>query len=138
MPQRRRARLLPYFVFQRSVEKGQRVKSRQLQWSTKETAPSPAVLPSFPSRCAFDLYTPHFYAEEFVSALLDEFGGTQANVPSRLQTLPNTGLLARRKEGLQVFCSIAGPSTYKLRGLVCGSVGKQLAKQADEFVPTAA
>jgi ArsR family transcriptional regulator len=63
--------------------------------------------------------------------------GTQANVSSRLQTLANAGILARKKEGLQVFYSIADPSTYKLCDLVCGSIEKQLAKQADAFAPTA-
>jgi ArsR family transcriptional regulator len=74
-----------------------------------------------------------FTAEKSVSALVRETGGTQANVSRHLQTLASAGILTRRKEGLQVFYSIADPSIYRLCDLVCGSIEKQLAKQADAF-----
>lgn len=74
-----------------------------------------------------------FDAEKSVNALVEEVGGTQANVSRHLQTLANAGILARRKDGLQVFYSIADSSTYKLCDLVCGSIEKQLAKQAGAF-----
>lgn len=74
-----------------------------------------------------------FDAEKNVNTLAGQTGGTQANVSRHLQTLANAHILARRKEGLQVFYSIADPSIYKLCNLVCGSIEKQLTKQAGAF-----
>lgn len=74
-----------------------------------------------------------FDGEKSVNALVEETGGTQANVSRHLQTLAHAHILGRRKEGLQVFYSILDPSIYKLCELVCGSIEKQLAKQTDAF-----
>jgi DNA-binding transcriptional ArsR family regulator len=74
-----------------------------------------------------------FAGEKNVNALVDATGGTQANVSRHLQTLTQAHVLARRKEGLQVFYSIADPSIFKLCDLVCGSLEKQLTKQAGVF-----
>lgn len=74
-----------------------------------------------------------FAGEKNVNALVEETGGTQANVSRHLQTLTQAHVLARRKEGLQVFYSIADPSIAKLCELVCGSLEKQLVKQAGVF-----
>jgi len=77
-----------------------------------------------------------FDGEKTVNALVEETGGTQANVSRHLQTLAHAHILARRKEGLQVFYSIADPSIFKLCELVCGSLEKSLAKQAGVFSAT--
>jgi len=74
-----------------------------------------------------------FDGEKPVNSLVDDTGGTQANVSRHLQTLADAGLLARRKEGLQVFYSIADPSIFQLCELVCGSLEKQHAQQANVF-----
>ena len=74
-----------------------------------------------------------FDGEKSVNALVDLTGGTQANVSRHLQTLTQANILARRKQGLQVFYSIADPSIFKLCDLVCGSLEKQIAKQAEAF-----
>ena len=74
-----------------------------------------------------------FEGEKNVNALVRLTGGTQANVSRHLQTLTQAGVLARRKEGLQVFYSIAYPSIFQLCELVCGSLEKQLAQEADAF-----
>lgn len=74
-----------------------------------------------------------FVGEKNVNTLVEETGGTQANVSRHLQTLMQAHLLSRRKEGLQVFYAIADPSIYKLCELVCGSLEKQLTKQAQAF-----
>lgn len=74
-----------------------------------------------------------FDGEKNVNALVEETGGTQANVSRHLQTLTQAHVLSRRKEGLQVFYAIADPSIYKLCELVCGSLEKQFAKQAQVF-----
>jgi DNA-binding transcriptional ArsR family regulator len=65
-----------------------------------------------------------------VHALVGETGGTQPNVSRHLQTLTQAGVLARRREGAQVFYSIADPSVAELCELVCGSLEKQFAQQA--------
>lgn len=74
-----------------------------------------------------------FAGEKPVNALVEITQGTQANVSRHLQTLADAGLLARRKEGLQVFYSIADPSIFPLCELVCGSLEKQHAQRADAF-----
>ena len=74
-----------------------------------------------------------FDGEKNVNALVTATGGTQANISRHLQTLTQAHILARRKEGLQVFYSISDPSIFRLCELVCGSLEKQLTKQAGVF-----
>ena len=74
-----------------------------------------------------------FAGEMNVNALVEATGGTQANISRHLQTLTQAHVLARRKEGLQVFYAIADPSIFKLCELVCGSLEKQFTKNADAF-----
>ena len=74
-----------------------------------------------------------FEGEKNVNALVELTGGTQANVSRHLQTLTHAHILLRRKEGLQVFYSIADPSIFQLCELVCSSLEKQLEKQANVF-----
>jgi len=76
-----------------------------------------------------------FEGEKNVNTLVELTGGTQANISRHLQTLTHAHLLSRRKEGLQVFYAIADPSIFQLCELVCGSLEKQLAKQAGVFGP---
>ncbi|MBI5382426.1 MAG: helix-turn-helix transcriptional regulator [Opitutae bacterium] len=73
--------------------------------------------------------------EKPVNALVELTGGTQANVSRHLQTLTEAHLLKRRKEGLQVFYAVADPSIFQLCELVCGSLEKRLAQQAEAFEP---
>lgn len=74
-----------------------------------------------------------FEGEKSVNALVEETGGTQANVSRHLQHLSQAGILARRKQGLQVFYSIADPTIYDLCELVCGSLEKRADQQAAVF-----
>jgi len=74
-----------------------------------------------------------FDGEKNVSELVVASGGTQANVSRHLQTLTAAHILARRKAGLQVFYRISDPTIVKLCELVCGSLEKQLARQASHF-----
>jgi ArsR family transcriptional regulator len=74
-----------------------------------------------------------FEGEKSVNELVALTGGTQANVSRHLQTLTQAHLLARRKQGLQVFYAIADQSIFQLCALVCGSLEKQLSRQADVF-----
>ena len=74
-----------------------------------------------------------FAGEKSVGELVEATAGTQANVSRHLQALTRAHLLARRKDGAQVFYSIADPTIYKLCELVCGSLEKSLTKQASSF-----
>ena len=74
-----------------------------------------------------------FAGEKNVNELVALTGGTQANVSRHLQTLTQAHMLARRKAGLQVFYTIADPSIFPLCELVCGSLEKQLSRQAEVF-----
>ncbi len=78
-----------------------------------------------------------FSGEKTVGALVAASGGTQTNVSRHLQTLTQAHILARRREGLHVFYSIADPSIFKLCELVCGSLEKQFTKQAGAFATSA-
>ena len=74
-----------------------------------------------------------FGAEKSVNTLAGETGGSQPNISRHLQALAHAGVLARRREGPQVLYSIADPAIYKLCDLVCGSIEKQLSRQAGAF-----
>ncbi len=71
-----------------------------------------------------------FDGEKNVTELVAATDGTQANISRHLQTLVGAHVLARRKEGLQVFYWIADPTIPKLCELVCGSLQKTLTAQA--------
>ena len=74
-----------------------------------------------------------FIGEMNVNALVEETGGTQANISRHLQTLTQAHMLSRRKEGLQVYYAISDPSIYKLCELVCGSLEKQFTRHAESL-----
>ena len=74
-----------------------------------------------------------FAGEKNVTDLVAATDGTQANISRHLQTLTAAHILSRRKEGLQVFYRISDPTIPKLCELMCGSLEKQLAKQAGHF-----
>lgn len=74
-----------------------------------------------------------FAGEKSVGELVAATGGTQANISRHLQTLTAAHVLGRRKEGLQVFYRVVDPTIPKLCDLVCGSLEKTLAQQAEAF-----
>jgi ArsR family transcriptional regulator len=74
-----------------------------------------------------------FAGEKNVTELVEATQGTQANVSRHLQTLIAAHILARRKEGLQVYYRVSDPSVSKLCQLVCGSLEKALLQQAGSF-----
>lgn len=71
--------------------------------------------------------------ERNVTELVKATGATQANVSRHLQTLTEAGILARRKEGLNVYYYIADPGIFNLCEQVCGSIQKRLGAQARAF-----
>lgn len=74
-----------------------------------------------------------FDGERNVTDLVAATEGTQANVSRHLQTLVGAHILARRKEGLQVFYRIFDPTIPKLCELVCGQLATTLTRQAAHF-----
>ncbi len=76
-----------------------------------------------------------FDGEKNVTELVELTGGTQANISRHLQTLTAAHVLARRKEGLQVFYRISDPTIPKLCELVCGSLEKSLSRQIGHLAP---
>ena len=76
-----------------------------------------------------------FDGERNVTDLVAATSGTQANVSRHLQTLVGAHILARRKEGLQVFYRISDPTIPKLCELVCGRLATTLSRQVAHFEP---
>jgi len=74
-----------------------------------------------------------FWGERAVNDLVGITGGTQANISRHLQTLAESGLVTRRKEGLQVFYAIADPSIFELCELVCGSLEEDATRRTRAF-----
>ena len=68
--------------------------------------------------------------EKTVGALTATTGLTQTNVSRHLQTLAAVGLLARRKEGLSVYYSVAEPSIFEFCSVMCRGLQKHLTSQA--------
>jgi ArsR family transcriptional regulator len=68
--------------------------------------------------------------EQNVTALVEAVTTSHANVSKHLKILREAGLVARRKEGLQVFYTLDDPVVQKLCELVCESL-------LDEFEPEA-
>ena len=74
-----------------------------------------------------------FEGEKNVTQLVEITGGTQTNVSRHLQTLTTAHILARRREGAQVFYRIGDPTIPKLCQLVCNGLEKTLSKQVGHF-----
>ena len=65
-------------------------------------------------------------AEMSVSDLVAATNAGQANVSKHLGILLDSGLVARRKAGLNVFYRVADPSVFDMCEAVCSSVGRRL------------
>ena len=74
--------------------------------------------------------------EQCVGDLVESTSLTQANVSRHLGALVQSGILARRKAGLQVFYRVADPGIFEMCDHVCGSLAKRLAAQAG-VIPSA-
>jgi DNA-binding transcriptional ArsR family regulator len=60
--------------------------------------------------------------ERNVTQVVEETGRNQANVSKHLKMLAEVGLVARRKEGLQVFYALDDPLVERLCKLVCETI----------------
>jgi ArsR family transcriptional regulator len=68
--------------------------------------------------------------ERTVGDLVEALDATQANVSKHLGVLTASGLLARRKEGLNAYYSIADPMIFNMCEMVCGSLKQHHDKRA--------
>jgi DNA-binding transcriptional ArsR family regulator len=69
--------------------------------------------------------------EKNVGALVEELGSSQPNLSQHLATLYRAGILAKRREGNQVWYSVCNPKAVSL----CRAVCTQIAIEFDD--PTA-
>lgn len=67
--------------------------------------------------------------EMSVTEIVEATGAGQANISKHLGLLLDAGLVARRKEGLNVFYRVADESIFDLCETVCESLGERLAAQ---------
>jgi len=66
--------------------------------------------------------------EATVQELTEAVTASQQNVSKHLAVLHDAGIVARRKEGTQVFYRVLDPGVFELCETVCGSVQRQVAE----------
>ncbi len=62
-------------------------------------------------------------------SVVEETGRNQANISKHLKMLAEAGLVARRKEGLQVFYRLEDPLVERLCRLVCDTIVQDAEEQ---------
>ena len=75
-----------------------------------------------------------FRSEASVGEILDEVGGTQANVSKHLSVLHASALVGRRKNGTRTVYRIADPTLLKICSIVCDGVERQVQGKADAIL----
>lgn len=75
------------------------------------------------------------HGEKNVSELLTEIDTTQPNMSQHLSTLYRTGVLAKRRDGTQIFYRLQSERVAALCRAVCTQVAIELDEQSD--LPTA-
>jgi DNA-binding transcriptional ArsR family regulator len=76
-------------------------------------------------------------SERTVSDVMQSVGGTQTNVSRHLASMHRAGILARRKEGTQVFYSIADQTAVELCRSVCVHLAARLEEErVKEKIPS--
>ncbi|WP_439627694.1 ArsR/SmtB family transcription factor [Gemmata sp.] len=73
--------------------------------------------------------------EQNVTALAGATKTTAANVSKHLRLLREAGLVARRKDGMQVFYKLDDPVVQKLCELVCASLLDEFEAKGSEDEP---
>lgn len=69
--------------------------------------------------------------ERNVTQVVDETGRNQANVSKHLKMLAEASLVARRKEGLQVFYKLDDPLVERLCKLVCETIVEEAGQEVE-------
>jgi ArsR family transcriptional regulator len=64
-----------------------------------------------------------------VGDLVAAVGANQANVSKHLAVLHREGFVARRKDGLHVYYSVADPAVFELCEVVCGTLADRAAER---------
>ena len=75
-----------------------------------------------------------FRGEASVNEILEEVGGTQANVSKHLAVLHGSALVGRRKDGIRTVYSIADPTLLKICSIVCAGVERGARDRADAIL----
>jgi DNA-binding transcriptional ArsR family regulator len=70
--------------------------------------------------------------EQNVGQVAEATGSTQANISKHLKQLAEAGLVARRKEGLNVYYHLDDPVIEKICHLVCETILKELEEQVEQ------
>ena len=73
--------------------------------------------------------------EQNVTQIVEAIGQTPQNVSKHLRHLRDAGLVARRKEGLQVYYKLTDPLIEKLCKLVCESLLEEFEPEEGEEDP---
>lgn len=72
-----------------------------------------------------------FQGEASVGEILEQVGGTQANVSKHLAVLHGSALVDRRKDGTRTVYRIADPTLLKICSIVCDNVERGARDKAD-------
>ncbi len=75
-----------------------------------------------------------FRGEASVGEILDDVGGTQANVSKHLAVLHGSTLVERRKDGTRTVYRIADPTLLKICSIVCEGVERGAREKADAIL----
>lgn len=73
--------------------------------------------------------------EKSVNELVEETGLGQANVSKHLQLLHSLGFVARRKDGLFTYYSLADDSVFTLCDIMCGQLETRMNEQRRLVAP---
>lgn len=68
--------------------------------------------------------------EASVGEILDDVGGTQANVSKHLAVLLGSAILGRRKEGTRTVYRIADPMLLRICSIACAGVEREAREKA--------
>jgi ArsR family transcriptional regulator len=71
-----------------------------------------------------------FRSEASVGEILEEVGGTQANVSKHLSVLHGSALVDRRKDGTRTVYRIADPTLLRICSIVCEGVERDAREKA--------
>ncbi|MGE5236337.1 MAG: ArsR/SmtB family transcription factor [Acidobacteriota bacterium] len=71
--------------------------------------------------------------EHCVTDILDEVGGSQANVSKHLSVLRRVGLVECRREGVNVYYRIEDPTVFSICRTVCDSLERQVNAEKEEI-----
>lgn len=75
--------------------------------------------------------------ERTVGQIVAALGGNQPNISKHLHALNGAGLVGRRRDGNNVFYSIADPVVFRLCELVCRSAAGEARKRLEGLTETA-